>query len=400
MEEEYVTVCFQEEGPLGLGLASRDAHSPPIVTELAPGSQASKQPQLKRGMVLFAVNGNELKGLSFDQVLHQIKFTPRPTALTFIVSPAAAPATPERPPAARVAPPSTPLGYLSAESEDLGESYLGSSPGRELQLGRLDASPLSRQNLSGAERERGAAREVPADGRVRVSAANSASAHGDMAIFRQKIEDAAKVVAPLSQRAETARVAFIAARAALDDLHLSKSMLSQQLLYLMTHSEGGAGSSSSAGEISALQQRIEEQVCSPKLTVAFSQPPYIFISYRVSTSQGRALTSASRRHEAAEFALREAEDDLEDAIARKRLLHDQLEIIMEGSEGAAGRLAVSCALSIHTGQGTLNTHAHTHTHTHTHTYTHTHTHTHPHTHTHSCTHMHTQVGWQQQLPQP
>ncbi len=310
---------------LGLGLASKDAHSAPIVTELAPGSQASRQPALKRGMVLFAVNGNEVKGLGFDQVLHQIKFTPRPAALTFIVSSrpdVAERRAPDVPP--RVPLPSTP-GYLSAESEDLGESYLSSSPGRELQLARHDSSPLSRPDFHAnsprlAELRGGTQQGSPGDGRVRVSAESSASAQGDMAIFRQKIEDAAKVVAPLSQRAEEARVAFIAARAALDELQLSKSMLSQQLMYLMTHSEG----TSSSGEISALQQRIEEQ--------------------------GRTLTGASRRHEEAEFALREAEDDLEDAIARKRLLHDQLEIIMEGSEGTAGRLAVNCELSIRIAQ--------------------------------------------------
>ena len=31
-----------------------------------------------------SITGNEVKGLGFDQVLHQIKFTPRPAALTFI----------------------------------------------------------------------------------------------------------------------------------------------------------------------------------------------------------------------------------------------------------------------------------------------------------------------------
>ena len=31
------------------------------------------------------VTGNEVKGLGFDQVLHQIKVTPRPAALTFVV---------------------------------------------------------------------------------------------------------------------------------------------------------------------------------------------------------------------------------------------------------------------------------------------------------------------------
>lgn len=287
-QDTYVTVCFEEDGPLGLGLAARDVHSAPIVTELAPGSQASRQPMLKAGMVLFAVNGNEVKGLGFDQIMHQIKFTPRPAALTFIVPtshqprpatahPAAMPerSTPDIPP--RVALPSTP-GHLSAESEDLGESYLCGSPGLELQV----SSPPTRQGRSTSARSgesavasAGATQAgSPADGRVRVSAVNSASAQGDVAVFRQKIEGAAKVVAPLSQRTESARVAFIAARAALDELHLSKSMLSQQLMYLMTHSEGA----SSASEISELQQRIEEQ--------------------------GRALTSASRRHEEAEFALR------------------------------------------------------------------------------------------------
>ena len=173
----------------------------------------------------------------------------------------------------RVTLPTTP-GYLSAESEDLGESYLDGSSGRELQLSQHDSSPLSRPDLTASSTHSAELRGSPADGRVRVSAESSASVQDDMAVFRQKIEDAAKVVAPLSQRAESARVAFIAARAALDELHLSKSMLSQQLMYLMTHSEGTASSS----EISALQQRIE--------------------------GQGRALVSASRRHEEAEFVLR------------------------------------------------------------------------------------------------
>jgi hypothetical protein len=333
--EEYITVCFENPGPLGLGLAARTSDSPPIVTELAPDSPASKQPLLRLGLTLFAVNGEEIDGLQFDQILHTIKVA-RPTALTFRVPskpvlPARAPATPPR-----VTPPREILG----ESEDLGSGY---------QESLLEPQPEP-------ERE-------PTRGQMQAQARVSAA--GDMAAMQEKITSAAKLIAPLAQRCETARVAYVAARAALDELQQTKASLIQQLMYLMTHSEGVA---SGAGEIPALQQRIEEL--------------------------GRALASAEARYEAAEFeylevspcppcplagglsslpllpvclpfllsclcfpacshsrtsvrcSLKQAKEDLEDAVARKRLLVESLTALMDGEVGSEGRLAVNCALSI------------------------------------------------------
>lgn len=273
--DSTVTVVFEQAGGLGLGLASRTSHSAPLITELTPGSQAAAFSSLAPGMKLYAVNGQEVHGMMFDQVLHLIRVTPRPTALTFVVprprSPPAVqlgtpaqqqPRTPQRPA------PVTP-NILAAESEDLAGDYEGlQGTPRELQL----ASPMARQESmrSSIDRKVSAASragethesDIIAQGldesgggsldgsrlRLDVSARrvdplNSSSAnlaHGDMAVFRQKIEGAAKVVAPLSQRSESGRIAFVAAHSALDELLQAKAMLSQQLLYLMTHSDSSA----------------------------------------------------------------------------------------------------------------------------------------------------------------
>ena len=234
-------VVFELHGSLGLGLASRTAHSPPEITELH--GQAATKPQLRLGQQLFAINGQEIRGMEFDQTLHLIKVSDRPLALTFLVPRAApAPRVPPRTPATPERPTALGLPALAAESEDVTDA-LGSPVGREVEL----ASPLSRQDsarvsadkssAAAAAAESSAARAAAAEWestadiiaqglsgaggaggvededrpRVRLDAsarrADPANASGanlavhDMAVFRQKIEGAAKDVAPLSAQA-------------------------------------------------------------------------------------------------------------------------------------------------------------------------------------------------------
>ena len=110
---------FELHGSLGLGLASRTAHSPPEITELH--GQAATKPQLRLGQQLFAINGQEIRGMEFDQTLHLIKVSDRPLALTFLVPRAApAPRVPPRTPATPERPTALGLPALAAEVRGCG----------------------------------------------------------------------------------------------------------------------------------------------------------------------------------------------------------------------------------------------------------------------------------------
>jgi hypothetical protein len=167
---EFVTGVFEQPGGLGLGLASKAARDPPIVTELHAGGQAARAGKLCPGLVLFAVNGQPIAGLEFDQTLHLIKVTPRPLALTFAVPPAgqaapallplprpAAPATgaaattttsPPPPLPTRASPSSRLQDELAAAAAAVGSEDLGNSTLLEEERGRRGAGPSARSSDS------------------------------------------------------------------------------------------------------------------------------------------------------------------------------------------------------------------------------------------------------------
>jgi hypothetical protein len=210
-----------------------------------------------------------------------------------------------------------------------------------------------------------------------------------MAVFRKKIEGAAKVVAPLSQRSESARIAFVAARSALVSTqairrHLSSRRFSEMIAAcdVGRAAPGQVDAESAAAVFDDAQRCVRADIAGrrdpgaaatyrSKNTRALRHNDFqaTFLSSTIATCidsgellseclhwlllwlqvAGRALVAATARYESAEFEYLEAKDELEDAVQRKRLLVQQLQLIMEGSAGSEGRLAVSCALSLRTG---------------------------------------------------
>lgn len=78
------SVTIHEPGPLGIQWTSRTNASPPEIERVAPGSIASREPQLQRGMVLLTVQGKSLHGLSLSLMLAAVDdHAARPLILGF-----------------------------------------------------------------------------------------------------------------------------------------------------------------------------------------------------------------------------------------------------------------------------------------------------------------------------
>ena len=78
------SVTIHEPGPLGIQWTSRTNASPPEIERVEPGSIASREPQLQRGMVLLTVQGKSLHGLSLSLMLAAVdEHAERPLLLGF-----------------------------------------------------------------------------------------------------------------------------------------------------------------------------------------------------------------------------------------------------------------------------------------------------------------------------
>ena len=335
------------------------------MTELHEGGQAAACGILRPGLILFAVNGQHISGLEFDQTLHLIKITPRPLALTFTV-----PKRPQLPP--RV----SPTASEAAGSEDVTEAlpnFGGSRPGAEqgvtdtiARLASVSVEQVSQDYHKSSNSElisyyAGAAQPMPdVKARFGGGAPNAISHDGgatqgagggsgtnlaqhDMAVFRQKIEQAAKVIAPMSRRSEAARAALVETKAELGELTQRKEMLSSQLIYILTHSGNNATAAEGPISAAAVGRGTEEDGLGAGRTLSGggTGPERIRELQERIEEAGRELGPMSQRLQAAEFEYMEARDELEDAVQRKRLLVQQLQLVMRGAEGAEGRLLVT-----------------------------------------------------------
>ena len=92
VSELEITASFVSEGRLGLHFRE-DSDPPFIVLAVRDGGLASKQPQIRPGIVLKSVNGKPVEGQSYDKIVHALTKSPRPLELGFWRS---------APPAARV----------------------------------------------------------------------------------------------------------------------------------------------------------------------------------------------------------------------------------------------------------------------------------------------------------
>jgi hypothetical protein len=83
-----VTAIFINDGQLGLQF--NPLSDPPfVILRVAPDGLAAKQPQLKVGLVLKAVNGRPVEGRQYAEVFKSIATAARPLELSFCKTPAA-----------------------------------------------------------------------------------------------------------------------------------------------------------------------------------------------------------------------------------------------------------------------------------------------------------------------
>ena len=77
-----VVVAFAQEGRLGFSF-SRDSNPPFVVAKIAPQTLAAQEPRLRVGMALVAVQGEEVAGMPYDDVLGRLRAA-RPLELAFV----------------------------------------------------------------------------------------------------------------------------------------------------------------------------------------------------------------------------------------------------------------------------------------------------------------------------
>jgi hypothetical protein len=69
---------FTQSGSLGISFGSDTPEQPPFITAIRKGSQAEGMPGLEVGMVLIAVNHQEISGTSFKDAIGMLKTDVRP----------------------------------------------------------------------------------------------------------------------------------------------------------------------------------------------------------------------------------------------------------------------------------------------------------------------------------
>ena len=82
--QETFDVTFTEQGSLGLSL-HEDPTAPTraIVESVIPGAQASRHPELEKGLVLSAIGGHSIGGVPYTAVVTMLRGTGRPVTLSF-----------------------------------------------------------------------------------------------------------------------------------------------------------------------------------------------------------------------------------------------------------------------------------------------------------------------------
>ena len=127
-----IRVSFADAGSLGLKFTSNAAGAVEVMG-INPGTQATRHPQLKPGLVLKSVGSTDVTGMEYKAVINVIKSNPsRPLAVSFVAggggggstrAPAAAPRTA---PAARA-----PQSDVSVTFSDAGSLGLKFTPNRQ-----------------------------------------------------------------------------------------------------------------------------------------------------------------------------------------------------------------------------------------------------------------------------
>eukprot|EP01052_Picozoa_sp_SAG31_P029002 SAG31_NODE_2846_length_5008_cov_2.423508_1_plen_1358_part_10 len=81
LNESPLSIVVQEPGPLGISFESHSKDHLPRISRIKEGSTAAREPKLVIGLILYAVDGHEIKG--HEDGLNRIRNAGRPLALTF-----------------------------------------------------------------------------------------------------------------------------------------------------------------------------------------------------------------------------------------------------------------------------------------------------------------------------
>lgn len=80
--EKVFDIVFKQQS-IGMKLSSDEYRQYAVVKECFEGSEAKKHPDIQSGVVILAVNGQEVAGLGLSRVLYRLREAPRPVVVRF-----------------------------------------------------------------------------------------------------------------------------------------------------------------------------------------------------------------------------------------------------------------------------------------------------------------------------
>jgi C-terminal processing protease CtpA/Prc len=80
--ETVFDIVFKQQS-IGMKLGSDPKKQYAMVKECFEGSEASRYPEIESGVVILAVNGQEVSGLGLSRILYRLREAPRPVVVRF-----------------------------------------------------------------------------------------------------------------------------------------------------------------------------------------------------------------------------------------------------------------------------------------------------------------------------
>ncbi|TMW67955.1 hypothetical protein Poli38472_007627 [Pythium oligandrum] len=80
--ENVFDIVFKQQA-IGMKLGSDETKQYAVVKECFEGSEARRYPEIQNGVVILAVNGQEVSGLGLSRVLYRLREAPRPVVVRF-----------------------------------------------------------------------------------------------------------------------------------------------------------------------------------------------------------------------------------------------------------------------------------------------------------------------------
>ncbi|KAJ8571205.1 hypothetical protein ON010_g5633 [Phytophthora cinnamomi] len=80
--ENVFDIVFKQQA-IGMKLGADETKQFAIVKECFEGSEAKRYPEIQSGVVILAVNGQEVSGLGLSRVLYRLREAPRPVVVRF-----------------------------------------------------------------------------------------------------------------------------------------------------------------------------------------------------------------------------------------------------------------------------------------------------------------------------